>query len=236
MPADSNSCGKRCVSVSPLQLGNSCVDHAGSAWIRALPSRGPTPWRNPSEGPCQPPGLPPAREGGSNSDYPILQGCTDSGIQGPPHYAMLTLRREAKNSLPPTPSSIHRHGVCPLLSPTAFLQRFPGPGGGYGQTHLPGVQGAPFPQHQGCQGRQRASLQGQPPPGEDAGAHGLSENPRLCYQSQGRIRAGRALGKPKGLPSSPAHLGSPALGSSESRAHDANRLGSGHSARGPSPY
>lgn len=43
MPADSNSRGKRCVSVFPLQLGNSCVDHAGSAWIRALPSRGPDP-------------------------------------------------------------------------------------------------------------------------------------------------------------------------------------------------
>ena len=33
-----------------------------------------------------------------------------------------------------------------------------GPRGEYGQTQLPGVQDAPFPQHQGCQGRQRASL------------------------------------------------------------------------------
>lgn len=39
-----------------------------------------------------------AREGESSSDYPILQGCTVSRIQGPPHYAMLTLRRGAKNS------------------------------------------------------------------------------------------------------------------------------------------
>lgn len=41
MPVDSNSHGKGCVSVSPLQLGSSCGGHPGSAWIRALPSRGP---------------------------------------------------------------------------------------------------------------------------------------------------------------------------------------------------
>lgn len=57
----------------------------------------------------------PGREGDS-SDYPILQGCRVSRVQGCLHCAMLTLRTEAKNSPAIPPLEYPSPGVCPLLS------------------------------------------------------------------------------------------------------------------------
>lgn len=100
----------------------------------------------------------PGREGDS-SDYPILQGCTVSRVQGCLHCAMLTLRTEAKNSPATHPLK--------YLSPFAFTCTSFQQGDQEEDTDKPnmgsGDQGGPSPQHQVCQGRRRASLWGLPP-------------------------------------------------------------------------
>lgn len=79
-------------------------------------------------------------------------------------------------------------GVCPLLSRTAFLQG--NQEEDMGKPNFAEVRGAPATQHQVSQGRQRVSLEGFTPPGEEAGTTAPSQD----TQALGHIWAGRALG------------------------------------------
>lgn len=113
----------------------------------------------------------PGREGDS-SDYPILQGCTVSRVQGCLHCAMLTLRTEAKNSPATHPLSTY----LPLLSLVLLFSRGTRRRIQTNPTWGAGIKVAPPPNTKCAKEGGGHLYGGYPPPGEQAGAAVPSQN------------------------------------------------------------